>query len=132
MTGGLNLLKLNCQFHCWLSHSGRIAPLPSDHLPKFAASYARNRPGLIFILASQKGIDAHTTPSVSPFADSEIIPPGIPPGGTGDPTEATSALHPRYVDTPAFVIAQARRLPFSPQQKCTSPCAALCQRTGVP
>src|SRR5277367_6139833 len=37
-TGRLNLLCVNCQFHCWLSHRGTMDPLPSEYFPNCAAS----------------------------------------------------------------------------------------------
>jgi len=60
--------------------SGRVIVIP---VLSPAASKANTRPKVCARLASLSGMHPQITPSCSPLRDRHIMPPGIPPGGTG-------------------------------------------------
>src|SRR6266508_3531149 len=87
MTGGLNLANFS------VSSAGAV--LDQSKL-RLLASYARTMPGTTAWFAlPRRGVVAQTIPlpEVEPLADTASMPPGIPSGGSTDPTEEAGVLN---------------------------------------
>jgi hypothetical protein len=86
MTTWLNFLSESRQFHRWLSHSGPIHPPRSEKPPENCRVAARNRLGLISMLASLQGIDAQSIPPVLLLGEREIMQSSRPACHRPEPT----------------------------------------------
>src|SRR6266566_10122447 len=87
MTGADPFVKF-----CGLSTPVKV--LFKSSVARLLASNARRTPGVLLWFASpDSGIVAHKMPFDDPFADSDIMPPGIPCGGRTLATETAGVLN---------------------------------------